>query len=470
MSPQLELNDLQGNTVFGYRFPHARFVFARVDRAESGRGFLRSILDDITTSARWEGGPGRSGKPVSTLNVAINHPGLVALEVPARSLASFPGAFQQGMKARATLNHDTGCSDPGRWDEVWRTGAVHLLLSIYGRDLGALEERTSRIEQAVDASGGVALVGRQDGGLFFIDGEYTQREHFGYRDGFGNPDVAGTGTAGRPGRGKLAADGSWLPLAAGEFILGQPDEADETPVAPVPVQLARNGTFMVYRKLHQNVASFRRYLDEQGRLYAGGPELLAAKFVGRWRDGTPLERSPDRADPALVGDPARNNDFRYALDPEGVRCPLSSHIRRGNPRDADGFGGTITNRHRIIRRGVPYGSWIPEGQPGDDDGEHGVIVIALNASIERQFEFVQQQWMNYGNDFLQGNDRDLLIGNHRPQDKMVIQGDPARPDTLKRPFLCTGLPQFVETRGGDYFFVPGINALRHIATGTVETH
>src|SRR5262249_48001482 len=157
-----ELNDLQGNTVFGYRFPLARFLFIRVDRAESGRQFLRSILDDVTTSACWEGSPGRSGKPVSTLNVAITYPGLAALEVPARSLASFPDEYQQGMKARAPLNHDTGCSDPGRWDEVWRTGAVHLLLSIYGRDAGALEERASRIEQAVGASGGVALAGRQD--------------------------------------------------------------------------------------------------------------------------------------------------------------------------------------------------------------------------------------------------------------------------------------------------------------------
>lgn len=470
MSPQLELNDIQGNTVFGYRFPHTRYLFIRVDRVESGRRFLRSILADVTTSARWESRNGSSGKPSSTLNVAISYAGFVALGLPARSLASFPCEYQQGMLARATLNHDTGCSEPSRWDEVWRTGAVHVLLSIYGRDVAALDEKTSRIEHAIAEFEGVSLAGRQGAGKLFIDGEYTEREHFGYRDGIGNPDVDGTGVAGRPGRGKLSADGSWLPLAAGEFILGQPDEAQENPIAPVPVQLARNGTFMVFRKLHQNVASFRRYLGEQGRLYAGGRDLLAAKFVGRWWDGTPLELSPDRADPALVGDENRNNDFRYTVDPEGVRCPLSSHIRRANPRDADGFGGTIANRHRIIRRGVSYGPWTPEGKPGDDESEHGFIFVALNASIERQFEFVQQQWMNYGNDFLQGNDRDLLVGTHRPQDKMVIQGDPARRDVLKRPFLCTGLPQFVETRGGDYFFVPGMNALRHIANGTVETH
>lgn len=465
MTPQLELNDIQGNTVFGYRFPHARFLFVRVERANAGQRFLRSIAADVTTSARW------ASKPASTLNVAINYPGLVALDVPARSLASFPGEYQQGMKARAPLNHDTGCSDPEHWDDVWRNGSVHLLVSIYGRDAAAIEEKILTVQRAIGDSGGVALAGGQDGGKLFINGEYTEREHFGYRDGIGNPDIAGTGRPGRPGRGKLASNGtSWLPLAAGEFILGQPDEAKECPAAPIPVQLARNGTFMVFRKLHQNVGSFRRYLHEQGGLYPGGPELLAAKFVGRWRDGSPLELAPDRTDPALARDPARNNNFRYADDTDGVRCPLSAHIRRGNPRDADGFGGTITNRHRIIRRGISYGAWIPEDQPGDDDGDHGFLFVALNTSIQRQFEFVQQQWINYGNDFLQGNDRDLLTGTHRPQDKMVIQGDPARSGAMKRPFLCTGLPQFLETRGGDYFFVPGINALREIGTGTVETH
>jgi Dyp-type peroxidase family len=457
--PQLELNDIQGNTVFGYRFPHTRYLFIRFGAEEGGRRFLRAIEGEITSSARW------THKPEMTLNVAFTHPGLEALGVPPRSLASFPPEFRQGMRARAELIHDTGCNDPSRWDEVWRSDPIHALLTFYARDLSALEDRFLRLERAMNEAGGVTLAGRQDAGKLVVKGQVTEIEHFGYRDGISNPDVTGTGLPSPPGDGKLTPSGSWAPLESGEVILGQPDEARETPVAPVPVQLARNATYLVYRKLHQNVASFRRYVREQGARYPGGRDLLAAKFLGRWWDGTPLELSPDRPDGRLADDPARHNDFHYAADPSGARCPLSAHIRRGNPRDADGFGGTITNRHRILRRGVPYGAWIPEDQEGDDDGQHGMIFVSVHASIERQFEFVQQQWMNYGNDFLQGNDRDLLVGNHRPQDKMVIQGDSSR-----RVFLCTGLPQFVETRGGDYFFVPGLNGLRHIAHGTVETH
>src|ERR1019366_3350862 len=114
-------------------------------------------------------------------------------------------------------------------------------------------------------------------------------------------------------------EGNWAPLATGEFILGYPDEAGELPVAPVPHLLANNGTFMVYRKLHENVATFRAYVDAQSSHYAGGKEKLAAKMVGRWRDGTPLELSPDTADAALAADPQRNVNFTYGQDIAGVR-------------------------------------------------------------------------------------------------------------------------------------------------------
>jgi Dyp-type peroxidase family len=472
VTPQLELNDIQGNTIFGYRFPHTRFLLVRFDEVEGGRAFLRAIEGMVMPSTRWaKDASGRSIKPESTLNVAFTHGGLKALGVPLRTLASFPPEFRQGMLARAELNHDTGSSSPSRWDEVWRSGEVHALLSLYAKDLPTLDVLTGRVSQAMGGATGVVEVARQEAGKLVIDGRVSDCEHFGYRDGISNPDVTGTGVPSPPGDGKPIDSERWETIEAGEFLLGQPDEAGETPVAPVPVQLARNGTYLVYRKLHQNVASFRRYLREEGSRFPGGPDLLAAKFLGRWQDGTPLERSPYRKDPIPpASGGGKDNGFFYAGDPNGARCPLSAHIRRGNPRDGDGFGGVITNRHRMIRRGVPYGPWIPEGEGGDDSGEHGIIFIAINASIERQFEFVQQQWMNYGNDFLQGNDRDLIIGNHRPHDKMVIQGDPDRSDRSGRPYLCTGLPQFVETRGGDYFFVPGLNALREIARGTVESH
>src|SRR5581483_428376 len=194
-----------------------------------------------------------------------------------------------------------------------------------------------------------------------------------------------------------------------------PDEAGEMPVAPMPVGLSRNGTFLAYRKLHEHVARFRRWLAAEGERFPGGRELLAAKIVGRFRDGTPLELSdtPYTDADAVRGDPEhvhRFTDFTYGNDLNGSRCPMGAHIRRVNPRDSLGFNGVLVDRRRIVRRGLPYGTWIPENTPLDTvadldrfdqehESEHGVIFMALCSSLERQFEFVQREWMNYGNDF-----------------------------------------------------------------------
>ena len=260
-------------------------------------------------------------------------------------------------------------------------------------------------------------------------------------------------------------DGSWAPLATGELLLGYADEAGELPVAPIPHILASNGTFMVYRKLHQNLASFRAYLDEHAAIYGGGREKLAAKFVGRWRDGTPIELSPDGPDQAIVHDPNRNTNFTYGADSEGTRCPIGGHIRRVHPRDAFGFNGRLIDRRRITRRGLPYGPPLPENEPASDGDDRGIVFMALNASISRQFEFVQQQWIEYGNDAHQGNDKDMLMGNHGGKGKFVVQGDRS---ATNPPFLCNHLPNFVELRGGDYFFLPSITALGMIALGVVD--
>jgi Dyp-type peroxidase family len=264
-------------------------------------------------------------------------------------------------------------------------------------------------------------------------------------------------------------DGTWVPLATGELLLGYADEAGELPVAPVPHILASNGTFMVYRKLHQNVATFRAYLNEHAAGYGAGDdhakEKLAGKFIGRWRDGTPLELSPDKQNFELTQDPNRSTNFTYGKDAEGVKCPLGAHVRRVHPRDAFGFNGRLVDRRRITRRGLPYGEFAPEDVPVSDSEERGVVFMVLNASIARQFEFVQQQWIEYGNDAKQGNDKDILMGNHEGHGRFVVQGD-RTPDNP--PFVCSGLPNFVELRGGAYFFLPSITALGMIGMGLVD--
>jgi Dyp-type peroxidase family len=333
----------------------------------------------------------------------------------------------------------------------------------------------------------------------------TPKEHFGYTDGFGDPVFDGQYPEEAEqheaiGGGKILPDQSWAPLATGEFLLGYPDEAQEVPPASMPLELTRNGTFMAYRKLHQNVGSFNTYLTNAAVAYAqvqGIPdveeakEIIKAKVVGRWSDGVPLMAAPTFAEwkafkareaaakasgdkAALAAIEQSYVDFKYRTDPDGSLCPVTAHMRRANTRDGldptgtspnpkSWNGSVLNNRRRILRRGLPYGK--PTGSTGHDDGEQGIIFLALCANLFRQFEFVQQQWIQYGLDFDAGNDTCPLLGNHGPNAKFVIPGN-AKTET--RPFICARLPQFVEVRGGDYFFIPSITALRMIGMGTVD--
>jgi Dyp-type peroxidase family len=457
---KLNSTDIQGFVLRGYTFPVSRFLFLDISKRH-GQEFLSQLIDDITTGERWE------EKPASTVNIAFTYKGLVNLKVPTAPLLSFPVEFVQGMKERGWILGDTGKNAPTHWDSLWVEDSVHAWLAVYARDPEELNGRCAELQRLMAITRGAAVIGSQDAGILVIDGRLSSKEHFGFSDGFSNPDYEGVDRQSQPGHGKLTITGKWEPLATGELLLGYLDEAGELPSASVPLLLAKNGTFLVYRKLHQNIATFRKYLRSQAYLYPGGEEKLAAKFAGRWRDGTPLELSPDSPDSSLVMDPHRNTNFTYGKDLSGARCPLGAHVRRANPRDACGFDGMLVNRHRISRRGIPYGPFVPEGLPVRDEDEHGMIFMALNASIGRQFEFVCQQWIEYGDDARQGSDRDPLVGNHLRNDTFMIQGstEPRNP-----PFFCGGLPNFVELRGGEYFFVPSITALKMIAAGTVDPY
>jgi Dyp-type peroxidase family len=458
---KIDVSDIQGFALKGYNFPYARYLLLQLGEPEASRAWLKDLLEIVTTGERWD------VKPKSTVNIAFSHKGLIQLDLPLASLLSFPLEFQQGMKARRDILGDDGKNAPEHWDPIWREDRmeVHAWLAVNAQDPGALDECTGRMQDLMAKTRGALVLQAQDACAISVDKKFSTREHFGYTDGFGNPDFKGAERDCVPGQGKLGDHGGWEALATGEFLLGYADEAGELPVAPIPWLLGRNGTFMVYRKLHQNVGAFRDYLDAKGAQYAGGKEKLAAKFVGRWRDGTPLELSPDQPDPSIVANNQKNTDFTYGGDPGGLKCPVGAHIRRTHPRDAFGFNGGLVNRRRIMRRGLPYGEYVPEGRPVNDQDDRGIIFMALNASIFRQFEFVQQQWIEYGNDARQGNDKDLLLGNHGGKGRFVIQGDT---DPKNPPFICGSLPNFVELRGGDYFFIPSLTALAMIATDNVD--
>jgi Dyp-type peroxidase family len=442
----LDLPNIQGFVVRGYRLPAAGYIFLRVEEPERARALLADVVDQVITAERWD------VKPDSGINLALSYEGLRALGVPEASLAGFPAEFRDGMASRAELLGDVGDSAPERWEDCFRTRAAHVLVMISAKDGEALAERDRRIRGAIARAGGVSVVVTQFGAA--LPGG---REHFGYADGFSQPAIEGSRFSDHPGAGAPSEDGDWRPIRAGEFILGYPDEQDALPAAPPPDELSRNGSYLVYRKLRQDVAGFRRQLRAAAALYPGGEELLAAKLVGRWRDGTPLDLSPHREDPALVADKSRNNAFDYGRDPDGMRCPIGSHVRRMNPRLSMPFEGKLVNRHRLIRRGITYGDPLPEGAE-DDGADRGVIFMTLQASLARQFEFVQAQWANTGNPFRLGDDEDPIIGTHAGSPaKMTIPGRP--------PFFAGPLSRVVTTRGGEYYFAPGINGLRYLAGG-----
>jgi Dyp-type peroxidase family len=431
--------------VRGYRLPAAGYLFLRIDEAARARALLGDVISQVITAERWD------VKPDSGINVAFSYEGLRALGVGEESLDGFPAEFREGMASRKQLLGDLGDSDPAHWEDCFRSGDAHVLVMISAKDMAALSERDQNIRELVARRGGASVVVTQLGSVL-----PTGREHFGYADGFSQPAIAGSRFPDHPGAGAPSEKGDWRPIAAGEFILGYPDEQGALPAAPQPDELGRNGSYVVYRKLRQDVAAFRRQLAEAAELYPGGEAKLAAKLVGRWRDGTPLDSSPDREDAALVADKERNNAFDYGGDPAGMKCPVGSHIRRMNPRLSMPFEGKLVNRHRIIRRGITYGDLLPEGAE-DDGADRGVIFMTVQASLARQFEFVQAQWANTGNPFRLGDDQDPIIGpmdNDGPN-KMTIPGTP--------PFFFGPLSRVVTMRGGEYYFAPGINGLRHLA-------
>lgn len=457
----IDRKDIQGNILEGYTFPHVMHLFATFVDAARGRQALSVLRSHVTTATRWEG----TDRPTSAINLGLSAAGLRALHLTESLIQrGFPEAFWQGMRERAARLGD----DPAHYEPLWREPErIHLWLWIHGSTEAELDRLHQQIAQRLTGLASVLEPAIRGSALRNERGHSL--EHFGFRDGLSGPAIAGSQTPAKPGDGDLDANGTWRPIATGEFVLGHVDESGA--VAQLPARgLSSNGTFAVFRKLGQDVAGFRTYLNEQADNFraAGSPvdeDWIAARMVGRERDGTPLIRDP------LARDTRANNAFTFGADPDGRVCPLGSHIRRGNPRDGHGFAGAFA-RHRILRRSTSFGRVLPAGEVKPSVsreqrfGQRGLLFVALNADIERQFEFLQRKYMNDGAAARQGGDADPLVGSHGGEGSdFVIPGDPA----LKRTtVICPQVPRFVECLGGEYFFLPGLSALELLAAEGVH--
>ena len=433
----LEFDDIQHVVVTRVPALTGRYEFLSFGHAAPGRAWLTGILDKVASVQQARDSIDREQRWVS---IAFTWPGLRALGVDEQSLATFPEEFRQGMVARAEVLGDTGRNHPDRWVGGLASPALHAIAILFARN-AAERQRVTREHQAFLATiPSVEVLSSLD-----LDGfppfDYAH-DHFGYRDRLSQPEIEGTGVEPTPGSG--------APVKASEFILGYVDESGELVPLPRPEILSRNGTFMAYRRLEEH--AFRDFLRQHGGPTTEGQELLAAKLMGRWPSGAPLVLAPEKDDPTLGADYQRNNNFNYAkMDPQGYAVPLGAHIRRMNPRDT----GENIQRRRMIRRGATYGPPLPEGAP-QDGVERGIAAFVLCASLVRQFEFAQNVWINDPNFHELGNERDPIIGNQDGTFDLTI---PKRPIRRK----ITGLPAFTTLKGGAYFFLPGIKALRYLA-------
>lgn len=482
---------------------YAAFLFLQItDRAALQKWLQNQLDNDGISSARtWPKIQGVKQKPESTLNIAFTNAGLAAMGVSDEVMCTFPQEFREGMvtEDRSQILGDTGISGPENWEIGGPNNEMpHIFLALYGADKATLD---STIDDII-TNNGLNLLTREDAERLDSD-----REHFGFHDGIGQPKIAGVVDKRYDNHPDL--------VPSGEFILGYKnaynfypttplvpnalDPDDILPADPNPFHLdtykdfGRNGSYIVYRKLEQNVAAFWAFMEENAkRLTNVNGELgwkmlwLASKCVGRWPSGVPLIKAPDEDDPKIKD----KNDFFYMeSDENGLACPFGAHIRRSNPRDSimpkNAENSITTNRrHRIMRRGLTYGAPLFDhdilldvanrgklsalldlsSNPNKDEprGFHFAPVVA---NIQRQFEFIQQTWSNnpafnglsQSKDPVMGSNPD--VGNAPDPDNPSYMTIPHQPNLIR----TTPLTRFVTVKGGAYCFMPSLTTLRYLA-------
>jgi len=496
----IEWKDVQRIVLSGYPcLCHSAYLLWRFQPAQLA--LKKKWLADLSQRLAAATVDDEPSKPA--INLALTHSGLRNLGVAESELNSFSLEFIEGMAPlpvneqiprRTNVLGDLEDSSPEHWDwGGWsKRRDIDGVLLLYAADGGSLQKMiTAEI---------AAMQGITDGNPIVLRGRFLSemKEHFGYVDGLSQPKIEG-----RPDRNKdKSADKSnpdrikpGSEVKPGEFVLGYPNERGARVTNGHGRDIRRNGTYLVFRQLEQDVDAFSAFLSEVAKRTGENEEWVAARLLGRWRNGDPLVVTEANSQPAKAERPdveatdakrsdveaadakepdapaeepcekntASKNDFLYYYkDRSGLMCPIGAHIRRANPRDSLGpdpeTALRLSKMHRIIRRGRPYGEeWRPDSAKADGDkADRGMLFIALNADIAGQFELIQHSWLNNPrfNGLYSGTDPI----SHCARDGLgiTIQNRPVNIH-IDRP------KPFVRVRGGAYFFLPGIQALQDIA-------
>ena len=492
---KFDYRDVQGLVRFGYgKMKGASYALLRIRNGPAARAWLRGAK---ISSAETLNPP-----PSTALQVAFTADGLRKLGLPPAIIAGFSPEFLTGMaeKNRARRLGDIGNNAPSEWEWGYGEGKMPHLVVMFFADRPALPA-------FIESSKGDAWNEAFEEILPWLETcDLDGVEPFGFVDGISQPhlDWARQRDVNSP-----QLDYTNI-VALGEFLLGYRNEYDkytDRPLvdadplsrsllnaedAPEKKDVGRNGTYLVLRQLEQDVRGFWQFVYEQSGKNSGQAEKLAAAFIGRTRMGSPLVPGQEQPIPGVGPDPDEIclNQFTFAKDPDGARCPFGAHVHRANPRNPDfpgrptgleklvtmlGFGPrgfrddlmSPVRFHRILRRGREYGpELLPEDAVRDDPSDHsrrGLHFVCLNANILRQFEFLQNAWMNTTKFSGLTEETDPLLGNREPVPGCPVTSGFTEPEKEGVPRHILGLSQFVTVRGGAYFFLPSLRALRFFA-------
>lgn len=509
-----EKEDIQAYITSGFsHLDYAAYLFLKITDGAKAKTWLQNLLDAnaVTSAGTWpKDEQGKKIKTETTFNIAFTQAGLAKMGLSDEALCTFSKEFREGIAPtdgnRSTILGDKGNSAPVNWEIGGSNNEeLHIFLALYGRDKPTLDKHLESHTKQIKDSGGFGSPTIENANRL-----KDNREHFGFHDGIGQPKILGVVHE------RFNDDPNVVPT--GEFVLGYKNAYGLYPTSPLVPNVqdlknilppdpnpyhqntykdfGHNGSYVVYRKLNQDVAAFWSFMEENADILPNDKRgkgwamlWLASKCVGRWPSGVSLVDAPAEDDPNIKED-AEKNDFLYMeKDEYGLSCPFGSHIRRSNPRDSlmpkNVENSTLTMyRHRIMRRGLTYGTPLfnhdilldvehpeklkalldLESYEGKDE-PRGFQFIPIMANIQRQFEFIQQSWSN--NPAFNGlnQSKDPLIGSNPDagtspdSDKESYMSIPNKPNMLR----TSGLTRFVTVRGGAYLFMPSLTSLRYLA-------
>lgn len=504
-------DQIQGNIVGGFNKDFQDFLFLRFKSAASGRAWIAEIsgtdaeggLANSTSAKvlkynnefkalRRQGLDPEVLMPTAWNNLALTFQGLKALGMADDALKAFPDDFRQGMAARKAQIGDLGPSDPSRWLAPFADPSkVHAVLIVAADNKDLLDARLAALNTPAFVAGAEVIGDPVHGPVHGRAREGAERghEHFGFKDGVSQPGLRGVDLpddpVGNPDQGHPGQDLLW----PGEFVLGYPTQIpkakpgfdgpnpDAGAVSTSGPAWTVNGSYLVFRRLDQDVPGFNLQIDALADRLGMAPDLVGAKLVGRYKSGCPLETrtferpglqqplDPGVDAPALAESDTLNLNFEFGGDADGDVVPLASHIRKAYPRDEDTGEGddseSATQTHRLLRRGIAFGASIGEPSGGGKADRRGLLFLCYQRSIRDQFEFVQHSWVN------DPAFPPKPAGRPTPGQDPIIAQSAEGGFQFGRKGASVAAKHFVTTSGGEYFFQPSIAALQQIGAGAV---